>query len=296
VLWVTWRQHRTQLLATASLLLALGAFLWWNGSQASSGLNAMGNGSASDSIILLGFLPLAAALIGLFWGVPILAREFERGTHRLAWTQSVSRGRWLAVKVGVLGLAVTLGGLALGGMVRAWLAALGDESQAMGDPIWFTVSGVAPAAWWLFMFALGTAAGALLRRTLPAMAATLAVFAVTMYLLITYRPDYATPERVVDSDSVPAQTQSTWEDAWIIDVTWQAPDGREAESLASIWPGAGTCPSRSLECVYEQGYREVVYFHPASRYWQFQWTESAILLGGVLVLAGVTAYRMSRRG
>ena len=44
-------------------------------------------------------------LVGLFWGAPVLAREFERGTHRLAWTQSVPRRAWLVVKLGVLGRA-----------------------------------------------------------------------------------------------------------------------------------------------------------------------------------------------
>jgi hypothetical protein len=36
------------------------------------------------------------ALIGMFWGAPLVAREFETGTYRLAWTQGVTRTRWLA--------------------------------------------------------------------------------------------------------------------------------------------------------------------------------------------------------
>jgi len=42
------------------------------------------------------------ALIGVFWGAPLIARELETGTFRLAWTQSVTRTRWLAVKLGVV--------------------------------------------------------------------------------------------------------------------------------------------------------------------------------------------------
>ena len=45
------------------------------------------------------------ALIGVFWGAPLVARELETGTYRLAWTQSVTRTRWLAVKVALVGIA-----------------------------------------------------------------------------------------------------------------------------------------------------------------------------------------------
>ena len=40
-------------------------------------------------------------LIAMFWGAPLVSREFETGTFRLAWTQGVSRTRWLAVKLGL---------------------------------------------------------------------------------------------------------------------------------------------------------------------------------------------------
>ena len=39
-------------------------------------------------------------LAGVFWGGPLIAREIEQDTHRLAWTQSISRGRWLAANSG----------------------------------------------------------------------------------------------------------------------------------------------------------------------------------------------------
>ena len=42
---------------------------------------------------------LAPALIGIFWGAPLIARELETGTYRLAWNQSVTRARWIAVKL-----------------------------------------------------------------------------------------------------------------------------------------------------------------------------------------------------
>src|SRR4029453_7285318 len=64
---------------------------------------------------------LLPALIGLFWGAPLLARELEAGTHRLVWNQSITRTRWLAVKLAVTGLAaMTAAGL--GSLVVSWWA------------------------------------------------------------------------------------------------------------------------------------------------------------------------------
>ena len=45
-------------------------------------------------------LYLTPALIGTFWGAPLVTRELEAGTLRLAWNQSVTRTRWMAAKLG----------------------------------------------------------------------------------------------------------------------------------------------------------------------------------------------------
>jgi len=62
-------------------------------------------GSLGSAGILLWFLPLFA---GLFWGAPLVAREAEHGTHRLVWTQGVSRLRWALAKFGLVGAGVVL--------------------------------------------------------------------------------------------------------------------------------------------------------------------------------------------
>ena len=146
----------------------------------------------SDSVYpLLYFLGvailyLAPALIGMFWGAPLVTRELEAGTFRLAWNQSVTRTRWLAVKLGLIGLAAmaTAGLLSL--MITWWA---GPIDRAGGFPasmsqqvsrfslVLFGARGIAPVGYAAFAFALGVTAGVLIRRTLPAMAITLAVFA-----------------------------------------------------------------------------------------------------------------------
>ena len=42
---------------------------------------------------------IAPAIVGIFWGAPLIARELETGTHRLVWNQTVTRTGWLATKL-----------------------------------------------------------------------------------------------------------------------------------------------------------------------------------------------------
>jgi hypothetical protein len=194
VLWLTWRQHRTQVLAIVALLAGTGVFLLVHGLHAAdvaAGVAAPDLERAlHDDFRLayqgLGWLPWVPALVGVFWGAPLLAREFERGTFRIAWTQSVSRRRWLAVKLGGLGSLATLSGLGVGAMVGAWLHVFDGTrfAERFGDDAMFGSTGVASGAWWLFAFVLGTASGAVVRRLLPAIAVTVAVFVTVLFLVI----------------------------------------------------------------------------------------------------------------
>jgi hypothetical protein len=136
----------------------------------------------------------APALIGLFSGAPLIAREFESGTFRRAWTQSVSRKRWLAVKLGLVGLAaMAIGGL-LTWIVDWWASPIDAANQNRFGLAIFGFHGVAPIGYAAFAFALGATAGALFRRTVPAMAVT-AVGFVAARLAVTYwvRPNFAPP-------------------------------------------------------------------------------------------------------
>jgi hypothetical protein len=105
----------------------------------------------------------------------------------MAWNQSVTRTRWLAVKLAVIGVAAmaTTGLLSL--MLTWWSSPI-DRAVGLNPthgitliriaPVLFDARGITPVAYAAFAFALGVTAGALTRRTIPAMAAALAVFAI----------------------------------------------------------------------------------------------------------------------
>jgi hypothetical protein len=267
---------------------------------------------------------LAPAVIGLFWGAPLIARELETGTSALAWNQSVTRARWLAVKLTVGGLAamVVTEGLSL---MQAWWAAPigravglggGGTNLAMGrfSSLVFATHGITPLGYAAFGFALGVTAGALIRRTVPAMAVTLAIFtAVQIAMPLWIRPNLFPAEHTalpvsslyqislqesglngshfnLGTENVPGQP-----DAWLlssgtVNATGQAVSTTPAACIAQSDNTPGF-----IQCLAGQGIRETISYQPASRYWPLQWTETVIYLALALALSGYCFLRLNRR-
>ncbi|MFD2353242.1 hypothetical protein ACFSTC_34035 [Nonomuraea ferruginea] len=260
---------------------------------------AVGLGERYDAVYtLFGWMPLVLpALIGAFWGAPLLGREYERGTHRLAWTQSVPVRRWLAVKLGVLGGAVVADGLLLSLMVSLWRPVFREGiDSGFGNIGVFNMTGVALAAWWLYAFAAGVFAGTLFRRTLPAMALVVAGVAATMFTLFALSDHYAPPDRAVLSGTVVLGDP----DARLVGATWVDPSGRAVDDPAACERGLDTGRSSAKaeawqDCLFAEGYAYAVTYHPPERFWRFQWTEAGILVAASALLCALTARRVLRR-
>jgi hypothetical protein len=84
--------------------------------------------------------------------------------------------------------------------------------------------------------------------------------------------------------------------AWILS---SGPINAAAQPVSTT-PAA--CTSSSIEnspdfdgCLTSQGIREAISYQPASRYWPFQWIETAIYLALALALAGCCFRRLNRR-
>jgi hypothetical protein len=210
-----WRQFRDQ--ATVGLvgLVVIGIVLLATGPhlvnvydtavaacKASGGLSSACNNPVSDTfhglqIGLMVVVLVVPALIGMFWGAPLIAHELETGTFRLAWTQSVSRLRWVGVKLGLVGLASFVAAGLVSLMATWWFAPVDMVSQDRFGGGNFGVHGFVPGGYAVFAFALGATAGLLIRRTLPAMAVTLGVFiAVRIAVTNWVRPHYMSPVSV----------------------------------------------------------------------------------------------------
>jgi hypothetical protein len=302
MLWLVWRQHRWQFLAVAALVAAYCGYVLWLGRSSPAALRACVEAvddctaanvllSRWQNTVFYGnVLPLT---VGVFWGAPLLAREVEQGTIRLAFTQSVSRRRWLTAKLGLLaGVAAALG-LAVGATVSWSTGRLGEfTGPVFGDDRLFSQAGLMPAATWVFALVAGVTLGAFLRRLMPAIAATVVALCLAFAGLITVRPHLIPPvDRIATTqeqfvgDPFP-EADST---GWIHRVSYLDSRGQELSSAAAgavCADPANTYPT--TECVARTGLRQRVVYQPADRYVWFQLAEAALLLvvSAGLALAG----------
>ncbi|MEU8251195.1 ABC transporter permease [Nonomuraea sp. NPDC048916] len=214
MIWLTWRQFRGSATMMATVLVILAVVLALTGPNLASRYAAGIVDCTPDNTCLdffdrffgeydIPFLALTLvvlilpALVGLFWGAPLITRELESGTHLLVWNQSVSRGRWLAVKLGLTGL-MAMAAAGVCGLAVTWWSGPLDKSavpeMAQMAPVVFGARGFAPMGYAAFAFVLGVTVGMLVRRMLPAMALTLAVFAaIQLAMPLLVRPHLMPP-------------------------------------------------------------------------------------------------------
>ena len=201
MIWFTWRQFRTQTWVAVGALAAIGAALVVTSRSIADAYNAANvaacqgdcataienflrevEGSLSGTVydLTTPLLYLIPAVIGVFWGAPLIARELENGTHRLAWNQSVTRTRWLATKLVIVGAATAATVGLLSWAVTFWADRIDDATGVLIRPGIFAARGIVPIGYAVFAFTLGVTLGMLVRRSVPAMAATLAITVVAL--------------------------------------------------------------------------------------------------------------------
>jgi hypothetical protein len=274
--------------------------------------------------ILVVVLPGVA---GVFWGAPLVAREVEAGTFRMIWTQSVTRRRWLASRVAVVGLSIVAASAVLV-LLFGWWAGLQDK---VGTDLYgtFDQRDLVPVAHALFGFALGVAIGTLVRRVLPAMALTMVVF-VTVRLVVSKaaRPHFMTPSKLEGALEVgrtgfgsenggpmslrpdPPRLPNAWPmSVDIVDKAGRALTPSVVETTCPQMsnlpkPGEGGGPRQApkgvmdaLEaCVTDVGktYHTVVTYHPKAHYWPLQWIESGGYTALAALLLGWCAWKVRR--
>lgn len=208
MIWLTWRQFRVQAAAVYAAVAAAGIVLAITGKQlldlAKLNPNVYDVLTRSDrNLFITGVIvvAIAPALIGAFWGAPLVARELEAGTHRLVWNQSVTRTRWLATKLGVTAMA---GAVAVGLLTWAvswWsepidgaLSSTRGSLPARMTDVTFAMRGIAPVGYTVFAVVLGVTVGIVLRRSVPAMALTLVIFTfVQIAMPLWVRPHLVPP-------------------------------------------------------------------------------------------------------
>jgi ABC-type transport system involved in multi-copper enzyme maturation permease subunit len=341
MIWLTWRQFRTQALTALVILTAAAIYFLITGlhmhhtytadlascpSQNDCGgvlsqLQQSYNAAFNLTQLLVIIVP---ALIGIFWGAPLIGRELETGTHQLVWNQSVTRSRWLAAKLFGTGIAAMAAAGLLSLLLTWWAGPLDQIDGSRFAALTFSTRDIAPLAYAAFAFALGTTLGLLLRRTIPAMALTLAVFIGVQILVpttirpnllpsttVTFPVDQATASR---ADGVYGQNGgadfyfsglSIPQNAWVIS---DPPVENSSDQVVAMsnylncFPAESPAASKADRdfsqlgsCLAGYDLHESVIYQPASHYWPLQWIETAFYLVLAAILSGSCFWWIRRR-
>jgi hypothetical protein len=230
-------------------------------------------------------------LLGAMVGAPLVARELERGTSRLAWSLTPSRLRWFVVRVAPIAIIVfALAFVAGAALDRLW-AAISPGTDIANAFDGFGGRGVVLAARVMFVFAVGVSVGAVMGRVLPALIVT----AVIAYVGIA-GGSYV-HGKILASEAVWVET-GTGTGApgdLFFDQAIRLPDGSlvswdEAYAMTSSTDGSPWSPPPGSE--------QLALVVPGARYRQVELREvGALAAGGLAALAiGALAVRRRRPG
>jgi hypothetical protein len=316
--WVAWRQQRTETLIAAAILALIVALLVPTGLHMASvydhdGLSACHgkstficnqavvafNNRFADLGGLLAWFNLIPGVIGVLLAAPFIL-ELESGTYRLAWTQSVTRRRWLAGKLGITVAAALLAALAMTALVTWWRIPL-DHLHGRMETNVFDFEGIVAFGYVLFALGLTLAIGAVWRRTVPAVIIGFAGYIIVRIFVQNWlRQRYETP------------LTATWpmrkgfigphlDEAWLLS---EVPSDRLGHPMPQSFRIIQSCAgainnhvgSIDASCLARHGggYNHAVY-QPASRFWLFQGIETALFGGIALALILFAAWWLHER-
>jgi hypothetical protein len=318
--WVTWRQHRAALAGTAALLGGLSLYLLIFGLRINSAYAKVAschpaNSTACQQLAsafrqtywgggagiiqsggaqtISGLLQAVPVLLGVFVGAPVLARELETGTFRFAWTQGCGRVRWTIAKLVLLAGALAAAAAAFS-MLFSWyyhpFLAQGLTTEFL--PVIFNLRGVDFAAWTLIAFTISAFAGAVIRRTVPAMAAALATWIVLdMATIIALRPHY---------EAALASNGSSPPSGWGLGQYYTGPGGQRVTTgtIFNLLPANvrnSTIPGAFYAWLSQNHYMQWFSYQPQSRFWTFQFIEGGWLLVLAVMLGSATIWLVRRR-
>ncbi|MDQ2812160.1 MAG: transporter [Actinomycetota bacterium] len=300
MIWVSWRQHRSQAIACLGLLaaLALYAILLGTSMRTAFGQDdglvaclarSQGTGcpaavhaftdrfGSEVNVAFWSVLLILPGLIGVLVGAPLIARELEYGTWRLAWSQTVSRARWLTVKLALVTGGLVIFGAAMTALIT-WYRAPMDRLTGRFPPNVYDFEGLVLTAYILSAFGFAVLAGLLLRRSIPAMvAAFIPWLASRLAVEFLLRPHFQAP---LTFNQVCPQNGSC----------------SGGEGIGIIPPVTGhigdwVLASGGGQLANGNGYL----YQPADRFWTFQFIEAGIFVALTAAALGVTIWLLHRR-
>ena len=296
--WPAWRLHRTALFTSAAVLGGLVIALLVTGLKIRDAFSAVGldtcgphctdqqyetfTAQANTWGLWTQYFALLPGLLGMFVGAPLVAREYETGTFRFAFTQGITPLRLIVTKLLLLGGALVAMTLAFGALFHWWYTPIADSVKDRLGPWAYQADGVYLAAGTLFAFAFGVLVGAVIRRTVPAMLVTLVFWAVTFGVdWKVVRPTFEAPIVAPTSDLAGTPARPWIVDAWHVDPAGHRLSNAEWNALVAH--------------EHTSGYVAWSSFEPGDRFWHFQLLDAAGLVTGAVLFALAAIWWLRRR-
>jgi hypothetical protein len=300
VIWVGWRQQRTETLIAVALLALLAALLVPTGLEMAraydhDGLSACVGFGVSESCNeaisaftsrfeplsnLVAWITIVPGLFGVLLAAPFVL-ELEHGTYRLAWTQSITRRRWIVGKLGLAVAGAMFAALALT-LAMTWWRAPFVHIQGRMETSAFDSEGIVVFGYTLFALGLALVVGVVWRRAVPALVVGFAGYMAARIFVDTWlRQRLTTP--LSATWPITARGRASLDHAWVLS---QGPSDRLGHHAhfgfgQCVQAGNGQAKGVDLHCLIQHGggYTHAIYI-PASRFWELQGIETAIF-GGI---------------
>jgi hypothetical protein len=319
MIWLSWRQQRTETLLAAAMLLLLGALFIPAGVHLASFYaqdnvkHCLTHKSLACAQTLSDFgtragilrsvmpwLTLLPGMIGIAVAAPIVL-DLENGTYRVAWTQSITRGRWIATRFSLAFVTA----LAVGGLLAVlftWYRVPLDKVFGRFDgSSGFDLEGIVPVSYVLFALGLGLAVGVFWRRTAPSViTAFLAYVASRLFVDSWLRQRFVSPLSVTWSLNGRAPSSNILNNAWVLRSGPSDKAGHPFNGGYAAFQACGRVAYKgskvlNAHCLarHGAGFNTLVY-QPSSRFWEFQGIEAALFGGLALLLIAFAAWRVLR--
>jgi hypothetical protein len=312
VIWLSWRQQRTETALSAAVVVLLAALFVPAGLHLASFYadHGVAHCAAGEKTLacqqtlaefgsragllrsVIPWLTLLPGMIGVALAAPIIL-DLEGGTYRLAWTQSITRGRWIATRLSVA-IVTALAAVGLLTLLFTWYRQPLDHVYGRFDGTNFDLQDLVPFGYVLFALGLGLAIGVVWRRTAPAVIASFLAYVGCRVFVDTWlRQRFVAP------------LSATWK------ITGRGPNLNNDWVLSSgLSDRAGHLSSfeaiqacgriafkgskaLNAQCLarHGAGYNHAIW-QPASRFWELQGIETALFGGIALLLIAFAAWRV----
>ena len=307
--WVSWRLQRTETLIAVGILALLAALLIPTGIQMANayhqdGLAACLSINPSKPVLcgnelgdfqqrfqslttLANWFTLIPGLIGVLLAAPFIF-DLEHGTYRLAWTKSITRGRWLLGKLALPAAAALLASGALT-FLFTWWRAPNIHINGSLDTGNYDTTGTVVIGYTLFALALALALGAIWRRAAASLTvAFVGYFAVLVFVDFWLRAQLVAPLRATYKG---AQQPSFLYNAHVLSM-----NGTVSGHQFSTAGGGGFLGGHVQ--IAAPGISHALFhvvYQPESHFWPLQLAETGLFVGLAAILILFAAWWTNQR-